>query len=114
MESNSWQIPLKKSVLAKRADEAMNPPKEGEDGYYYGQTTYWIGDQQIDIGSIDQAGVDYVNKYIESIQKFYRPDEKIQSIISEETDAFFKGVKSAEDCAKLIQNRVQTYVSEQR
>ena len=113
-ESMNWQIPLKKSALEKLADAALNPPKEGDEDYYYGQNTYWLGGQEIEIGVIDKAAVDYVNSYIASIGKYYRSDESIQSIITEETDAFFKGVKTAEECAKLIQNRVQTYVSEQR
>ncbi len=113
-ESIQWQFPLKKSVMSKLADKALNPPKEGDEDWYYGQDTYWIGGQDVKIGTIDKAGIDYVDSYIASITRFYRPDTGIETIITEETDAFFNGAKTAEECAKLIQNRVQTYVSEQR
>ncbi len=33
-------------------------------------------------------------------------------IITEETEAFFKGQRSAEDVARNIQNRAQLYVNE--
>lgn len=43
---------------------------------------------------------------------YINSNNKIQSIISEEVKAFFSGQKSAEDVAKLIQNRVMTYLNE--
>ncbi len=39
---------------------------------------------------------------------------EIQSIILEESSAFFKGTKSAEDVANIIQSRVQLYLEERR
>jgi hypothetical protein len=41
-------------------------------------------------------------------------DNEIDQIISEETGAFFSGQKSAKDVAGIIQNRVSTYVNENR
>ena len=39
-------------------------------------------------------------------------DTTILNIISEEAQGYFEGQKSAQDVAKVIQSRVQTYVSE--
>lgn len=39
-------------------------------------------------------------------------NEEIQTIISEEADAYFKGMKSVDDVAAIIQSRVMIYVSE--
>lgn len=36
------------------------------------------------------------------------------NIVSEELQSFFSGAKSAEDTARLIQDRVGIYVNEQR
>ncbi|MEK8126574.1 extracellular solute-binding protein [Paenibacillus filicis] len=41
----------------------------------------------------------------------YRPS-KVEQILTEEAAAFFKGQKSAEAVAKLVQNRVSTYLNE--
>ena len=47
---------------------------------------------------------------------FARPlskeSEEIYSIISEEAAPYFAGQKSAEEVAKIIQSRIQIYVSE--
>jgi multiple sugar transport system substrate-binding protein len=40
-------------------------------------------------------------------------DSQIESIVQEEVTAFFTGDKSAEETAKIIQNRVSIYLSEQ-
>jgi hypothetical protein len=40
-------------------------------------------------------------------------DSEIEHIVQEETAAFFTGDKSAEETAKIIQNRVSIYLSEQ-
>ena len=39
-------------------------------------------------------------------------DYEVQSIVMEEADAFFHGEKTAEDTAKMIQNRVSILVGE--
>jgi hypothetical protein len=43
-----------------------------------------------------------------------RSDESLNKIIEEETSAFFAGSKTAEECAKLIQDRASTYIAESR
>lgn len=73
-------------------------------------------------GTIDvpKAGTVQVNKKdLESIKVMISEaslqvtgDNKVQTIIREEATAFFSGQKSAESVAKLIQNRVTTYLNE--
>ena len=50
---------------------------------------------------------------IENTENTMSYDSSILNIITEETSAFFAGQKSAADTAKIIQDRVRTYVSEQ-
>jgi multiple sugar transport system substrate-binding protein len=49
---------------------------------------------------------------VESISTIAGADGEILSIVQEETPAYFKGLKSAEDVAKIIQDRVKTLVNE--
>lgn len=44
----------------------------------------------------------------------YNGDDEISKIINEEAEAFFKGQKSVDEVASVIQNRVNIYVSETR
>ncbi len=41
-------------------------------------------------------------------------DTQLSQIITEESEPFFKGQKSAKDVAGVIQNRIQIYVNENR
>ena len=45
---------------------------------------------------------------------FYNGDDEISKIINEEAEAFFKGQKSVDEVAGIIQNRIHNYVGENR
>jgi ABC-type glycerol-3-phosphate transport system substrate-binding protein len=51
---------------------------------------------------------------IENAGAIQRTDVSLNKIIEEETSAFFAGTKTAEQCAKLIQDRASTYIAESR
>ena len=53
-----------------------------------------------------------VNDLIKSINTSVKFDVKIEMIINEELEAFYAGDKTAEEVAKLIQNRANTYINE--
>ena len=48
--------------------------------------------------------------FLLSVNRRYYENEEITDIVSEETEAFFAGDKTAEETAKIIQNRVQLYL----
>ena len=48
--------------------------------------------------------------FLLSVNRRYFENEEIIDIVSEETEAFFAGDKTAEETAKVIQNRVQIYL----
>jgi hypothetical protein len=54
-----------------------------------------------------------VRQLIESCDRVYREDNTIMTIVETEVAALISGNKSAEEVAKIIQSRVQIYVSEQ-
>ena len=53
-------------------------------------------------------------KFFNNIEVTPKYDNTVLSIITEETSAFFSDVITAEQCAKYIQNRVSTYLNEQK
>lgn len=61
---------------------------------------------------ITQEDVEPVQNLLANANKYARVDQKILTIVQEETGAFFEGRKTAEDTAKTIQDRVNTYINE--
>jgi len=59
-----------------------------------------------------ESEVNQARSLIESASMTISQNEQILKIITEETEAFINGAKTAEDTAKIIQSRVQLYVSE--
>ncbi|WP_018758292.1 ABC transporter substrate-binding protein [Paenibacillus terrigena] len=55
---------------------------------------------------------DELKQLIQSASSLAKADDKMLSIIEEESKSYFSGQKSAEEVAKLIQNRVTTYINE--
>lgn len=119
-------FPTLKSSLEKMAEEAVTPryltdengevvkDENGEpivqggtssvgyeDGWSY---TYRLATQE---------EVDKVMELMDMAKPVsYNGDDEISKIINEEAEAFFKGQKSADEVAGIIQNRVNNYVGE--
>jgi hypothetical protein len=53
-----------------------------------------------------------VFELLDSVTEICRNDEALRKIISDDADPFFRGQTTAEDAAKMIQNRVKTYLEE--
>lgn len=53
-----------------------------------------------------------IDKVLNGVKVFAESDTKITTIVTEETAPFFQGQKSAEEVAKVIQNKVSTYLQE--
>ena len=68
---------------------------------------------EIKIAPLTQEERDYIADYIKGITKVSGGyDVHIQEVIDEEIKAFFAGDKTAEEAAKMIQNRISIYISE--
>ncbi len=59
-----------------------------------------------------QTDSDLVKQFASSVNIYSGTNSKILSIVQEEIPSFFSGQKTAEDVAKTIQNRVNTYLKE--
>jgi len=53
-----------------------------------------------------------LRQLINTANRFVKQDNRVLSIVEEESKSFFSGQKTAEEAAKLIQNRVTTYLNE--
>jgi multiple sugar transport system substrate-binding protein len=97
-------FPLNKAQYERQVKQLIKDGsvKAHEEGPLQGKT--------IPVTEADIVGLDkHISSAIYSVA--FKPT-KIQEMISNESKAFFSGQKSAEDVAKLIQNRVTTYLNE--
>ena len=79
------------------------------------KTTWGYDDFQMEIYAATKEEVEAVRELLMSAQKLSGSvNEQMVNIITEETEAFFSGQKSAADTAAVIQNRIQIYVNENR
>lgn len=115
-ESSSWSWPVKLSAIEKKKQEAQKvqtyTDENGKEVPY--EETYTVNGKEEKLGVISDEECEKVMTFIKSLNQVMRYDEKVYKIVEEETGAYFAGQKSADETAKLIQNRVQTYLSEIR
>jgi hypothetical protein len=76
--------------------------------------TYYINDQEYTYPDNTEADNQVIYNIINNVEGVSRADTELMKIIEEETAAFFAGSKTAEECAKLIEDRASTYVAESR
>lgn len=95
----------------ERLKEGIDDDELGK-GWYY-----WDGQEHIELGDITEADKDYI---LELLSQTVPPkryidnnDDTPYNIYYEETEKFFAGEYTAEKCADVIQNRMETYISEQ-
>lgn len=75
--------------------------------------SYFNGGSGELIYPLTQEERDGLEEYIRSCDTYMMLDEKVEAIVYEEADVYFNGGRSAEDTAKMIQNRAEIYLSEQ-
>ncbi len=68
----------------------------------------------IDLRAANQQEYDQIMELYNTVDSIYSYDTNIMEIVSEVAGSYFSGDKNLEDTASLIQNRVKTYVNEQR
>ncbi len=118
-EHGNWGFPIRKETLEKQFEKDMTPEYyEDENGEKVEQakTTWGWDDFEMEIMAATQEEIDAVKALIASAEKTSSNvnDEQLTNIITEESEPFFKGQKTAADTAAIIQNRIQIYVNENR
>ncbi|MEL7564083.1 MAG: extracellular solute-binding protein [Dehalobacterium sp.] len=104
-------MPLNKSVVPQIAEDLIQSLEKG--GVKIAMKG--AGDSQtqpITLQPPTQEDIDFVENLLEKANIYNGADQKIISIVQEETTAFFTGQKTAEMTAQLIQDRVSTYLNE--
>ena len=120
---NRWQFPSRKDELEEVFAEAMKIDyqydENGEIMYdeegnalQFPKTTWGYDDWEAEIYAATQEEVDEIKAMIDAAKPQGSGDQTIFTMINEEAQSYFSGQKSAEDVAKIIQSRVELYVSE--
>ncbi len=105
-QKENWRgLPMIKSAYDAKVKDLMN--RDGGGSYGNGYTT-------VEINKLTQAQADKIKEAIEGATGAAYFDEKIVEIMSEEVDPYFKGQKSAEDVASVLQSRISLYLQEQK
>ncbi|GIP19979.1 ABC transporter substrate-binding protein [Paenibacillus sp. J22TS3] len=92
---------LVKSVNEKRLDEVQEQVKNGSFKLPTGKTA-----------NVPDSEFAKFKTIINSVDNAKGAEVKVMMIVSDESRSFFSGQKSAEEVAKVIQNRVTTYLNE--
>ncbi len=114
---NDWAgFPMNKEARKKLAEKNMEVKTyTDENGNEVEEkNTYWVGDTEIEISRTDQAVVDRLNNLIDTSDNvIIGAYEDVTNIIYEEAASYYSGQNSVDQCADMIQSRVQIYLSEQ-
>ncbi|WP_171685083.1 ABC transporter substrate-binding protein [Paenibacillus planticolens] len=97
-------FPVNKNVYEKQVQQllASGTVKTYEEGPLHGQSI-----------PVDPAQIQLLDGYLsEAVHPVAFQPTKIEEIVKKESQAYFNGQKSANDVAKLIQNKVMTYLNE--
>lgn len=120
----SFGFPSKKADLEKQMEEVTKVEyltdengevmldEEGNPIILNGGGSVGYGDWEYTYHVVTQEEADRVMELIRVAQPVFIANDEIIEIVNEEAEAFFKGKKSAEDVAGIIQSRVKVYVSE--
>lgn len=111
------RVPIKLSAIEKKYANEQKPFEYADNNgvtYYINENLYDMGTTRIDIGYPDEADADRMMNFIKTVTTVQRKDRYVTAIVEEEAGAYFAGQKSAEEVAKIIQNRVQNYLNENR
>lgn len=111
---NYGNLPVLTQDLTKLGKDATIPSKYVSNGEIVESENYfYIGDEEIKLGTMTQADVDELIAFINTVDGIYDYDESLNSIITEEASSYFAGTKSVDETAATIQSRASIYMSEQ-
>ena len=109
-----YDFPIRKDKFDALGKKSME--KEfwiDDDGEkHYEEEYYWVGDTQVEVQPLSQKDVDAVTDFVESLNLTYSPNEDVYNIVNEEAAAYYKGQKTAQEVAEVIQSRVSIFVNE--
>jgi ABC-type glycerol-3-phosphate transport system substrate-binding protein len=106
-ELKTFGVPMRISAYNKFVEEeyiAKTPA---------GEQSLMVGDTALTAVIQPEKSAAQFRSLLENVQVSSKVDEAVYDIVSEEAAAYFAGARTAAETAKLIQNRVNIYLSEQ-
>ena len=71
-----------------------------------------MGDFMVDLYALTDAEERSLREIIENASLIYQSNEAIENMVKEELPPFLAGTRTAVDTARILQNRIQTYLNE--
>lgn len=112
-----WGFPTNKAVFDEKVKEAMTPTTYVDDN---GTTVeepkmeWYVNNTPVTVYAMTEQEYDMFMDLLKDADRLMTYDSSIMQIISEEAGVFFAGQKTAQECANVIQSRVELYVNEQK
>jgi len=115
-DSLEYDFPVRISSLQKMEERAWEKPytideegnKQEYDDYFY------INGMDVPAEPLTKEETGKLVEYIKSLDKLCAYNEALNNIVTEETEGYFAGQKTAKEVADIIQSRAKIYVSENR
>ena len=107
-----WSTPVRIEsfeTIANKEIEGYNSQIDQLSQYYSDAELAMYGMPSV---RIDESAIDVFESYIDSCSRIIAEDPAVTSIVREEMPAFFEGQKSLDDVVTILNDRVQTFVSE--
>lgn len=107
-------LPVNKAAAETAAQNALETSKMvSGNGGGKGKLKLNMNGQAVTLSKpLTEEDINLVKNLLSNANKYTKVDQQVITIIQEETGAFFEGQKTAADTAKIIQDRVNTYINE--
>ena len=117
-----YGLPLRMDVFESRITELMTPDfwteTNPEIGAVAGEERptelWWGGSVPVYIFAMTEKEAEAIREIVYNARMSHHFNETIAAIVEENSKDFFNGIRSAEDTARIMQNRIQTFLNEQR
>ena len=124
-EENGWGLPTNRIAFEKKLKDAMTPEyqrdangnfvlDENGEKIEISKGSWGWGSLIVEIKALTQAQADKIMELVNTTTKVQNYDDELISMITNESEAFFTGQKSAEDVGRLLQSKMTIYINEQR
>lgn len=110
-DSRGWSLPTNKTSFDRAMEKSMEKELDADGNEISTNSIGWDS-FMVELYASTQEDVDTTLDVINSASGLMRYDASLEKIVTEETTAFFAGSQSAERTAKIIQDRVTTYINE--
>ncbi|MCL2563571.1 MAG: extracellular solute-binding protein [Oscillospiraceae bacterium] len=117
-----WDFPVRLDLFNAMMEEAMTPLfwtaddpwREGEIGEARPHGHVWLDEGAVPFYAMTAEDAAALREIVETASIMGHFDEGVFEMVREELLPFFAGDRSAADTARILQNRVQTFMSERR